>query len=234
MRKVSNTNRLLSMALCLCMVLSLMPGIPLVANAAGTEGMITVEMADSYGDGWSDNAIEIYADGELLDTATIESGSNAIWTTSLDSHMTYTFRWVEGRYTSETSFVIYAGTEEKLSAKGSAYQTGDTIITLEATCSGTEYDGSFCCTLCGVACIHRKWTDGVCDDCGFICGTSAAHTWDKGVCTTCSLVCTHDGYGDGPCGICGGTCGEDYLHSFDDKGECAVCGCVCGVDVEHT
>lgn len=95
------------------MVLSLLPGIQLVAKAAGTDGMITIEMTDSYGDGWNGNAIEIYANGKLLDTATIESGETGTWIKTLDNHADYTFRWVAGSYADETSFVIYAGTEEK-------------------------------------------------------------------------------------------------------------------------
>ena len=74
--KTRLTDRILSLVLCICMVLSMMPGIPLVAQAAGTEGMITIELTDSYGDGCNGNAIEIYVDGELLDTATIASGSS--------------------------------------------------------------------------------------------------------------------------------------------------------------
>ena len=122
--KTRLTDRILSLVLCFCMVLSMMPGIPLVAKAAGTEGMITIEMTDSYGDGWNGNAIEIYANGELLDTATIESGNSNTWTKEITPHAVYTFKWVQGSYASETSFVIYVGTEEKLSAGGSSYSDG--------------------------------------------------------------------------------------------------------------
>ena len=92
--KARLTDRILSWLLCICMVLSMMPGIPLVAQAAGTEGMITIEMTDSYGDGWNGNAIEVYLNGRLLDTATIDSGSSNIWTKEFDPHATYSFKWV--------------------------------------------------------------------------------------------------------------------------------------------
>lgn len=60
------------MILCLCMVLGLLSRPSTKATAAGAEGLITIEMSDSYGDGWSDNGIEVYADGELLGIATMD------------------------------------------------------------------------------------------------------------------------------------------------------------------
>ncbi|MBQ5711780.1 MAG: hypothetical protein IIV61_04120, partial [Oscillospiraceae bacterium] len=67
-----------------------------MASAAGTEGLITIELSDSYGDGWSDNAIEVYGDGELIGVATMDDGASAVWTTAHDRHVAYEFRWVNG------------------------------------------------------------------------------------------------------------------------------------------
>ena len=131
----------LCMILCLCVVLTLLPWNSMMATAAGTEGMITIELADSYGDGWSDNAIEIYADGVLLGVATMDDGASSVWTTPIDPHMAYEFRWVSGTYAHETSFAIFMGTENKVSASGYDYAGGAVILSVEQSCDGPRYQG---------------------------------------------------------------------------------------------
>ena len=143
----------LSVILCLCLVLSLIFWPSMQATAAGTEGMITIELMDSYGDGWSDNAIEIFADGELLGTATMDDGASATWTAPIDPHVDYEFRWVSGTYAQETDFVIYIGTEQKVAASGYAYAGGELILSVKQSCSGPNYSGGVCVD-CGAACIH--------------------------------------------------------------------------------
>jgi hypothetical protein len=59
MRKLSSWSWLWGIVLCVGMALLLGVCSPLSARAAGTDGMITIELTDSYGDGWSDNAIEV-------------------------------------------------------------------------------------------------------------------------------------------------------------------------------
>ncbi len=232
MKKTSKTNRLLSWVLCLCMVLGMMPGISSgMANAAGTEGMITIEMSDSYGDGWNGNAIEIYANGERLDTATIGDGKTGTWSVVPYSHATYTFKWVKGSYPDETSFVIYMGTEEKCSAAGNSYRSGDTILTLEPVCSAPVFENDIC-TLCGNVCGVHSFTGNVCSICGFACGTDAAHNWDMGVCTVCAMECAHASWADYVCDNCGYACGSDAKHSFADS-ICTICGFACGTDAAH-
>lgn len=202
MKKSYLWSRLLPIVLCLCMVLSLTIRIPGAVAAAGTEGMITIALTDSYGDGWSDNAIAIYADGELLDTVTMDSGASATWTTKIDTHVSYEFRWVSGVYAQETSFVIYYGTTEKVSASGFDYVDGATILTIAKSCSGTNYANG-ACTSCGAACTHRYvGEDGKCADCGYAC---AGHNWTDGVCSVCSGVCLHQAYKSGACTVCGKT-----------------------------
>ncbi len=202
MEKTRLSSRIWSVALCLCMVLSLMPGIPLVAKAAGTEGMITIEMTDSYGDGWNGNAIEIYVDGELVDTATIaEQLSSGIWTCELNPHATYTFKWVKEIYASETSFVIYVGTEQRLSASGSSYSTGDEIWIEAAACAEPVYENGVC-TNCGAACVHQMNDAGLCSVCGYQC---FYHIFSDGVCGICGGVCSHSVTSEGVCGLCGQT-----------------------------
>jgi len=231
MKNKSIGNRLLSLVLCFCMALSLFSGIsPMRANAAGTDGMITIELTDSYGDGWNGNAIEIYANEALLDTATINSGNTGTWSIAQDSHLTYTFKWVSGDYADETSFVIYLGTEEKLNARGDSYSTGDTLLTVEPLCSEPEFENGIC-LYCGKSCTH-SFTDSVCTICGFACGTDKPHGWNKGICSVCGTECGHDNWTDCICGICGYSCGSDGLHSFADC-VCTVCGFTCGTHEPH-
>ena len=195
--KARLTDRILSWLLCICMVLSMMPGIPLVAQAAGTEGMITIEMTDGYGDGWNGNAIEVYLNGRLLDTATIDSGSSNTWTKEFDPHATYSFKWVGGRYADETSFVIYVGTEEKLSAGGSSYSDGDELVAVTATCAEPVFENGIC-TKCGAACVHQM-NNGVCSACGYQCPD---HSFSNGVCANCGEICRHSATDQGVCSLC--------------------------------
>ena len=191
-------DRALAWLLTLVMLVSMMPGIPLVAQAAGTEGMITIEMTDGYGDGWNGNAIEIFVNGELLDTATIDSGSSNTWTKEFDPHATYIFKWVEARYASETSFVIYVGTEEKLSAGGSSYSDGDELVAVTATCAEPVFENGIC-TKCGAACVHQM-NNGVCSACGYQCPD---HGFSNGVCVNCGEICRHSATDQGVCSLCG-------------------------------
>ena len=168
------------------------------ATAAGAEGLITIELSDSYGDGWSDNAIEIYADGELLGTATIDDGAAGTWTSPIDPHVAYEFRWVSGIYAQETSFVIYIGTEQRVSASGFDYAGGATILSVAQSCSGPDYKDGVCLD-CGAPCIHLYvGADGTCADCGHVC---AGHQWVDGVCSVCSGTCLHQSYEKGACNV---------------------------------
>ncbi len=213
MKNKSIGNRLLSLVLCFCMVLSLFSGISLMrANAAGTDGMITIDLTDSYGDGWNGNAIEIYANEALLDTATINSGNTGTWTVAWDTHMTYTFKWVSGQYAEETSFVIYSGTEEKLNARGDSYSTGDTLLTVEPICSEPEFENGICLH-CGKPCTH-SFKDSVCTLCGFSCGTHEPHNWQNSICTVCKLNCPHESHENGFCSEC-----DSLLPAVDADGD---------------
>ena len=60
-------------------------------------------MTDVYDAGWTDNAIEIYEDGVLVATVTLETGTSGVWTGKYDPEKIYTFYWVLGSYSSECS-----------------------------------------------------------------------------------------------------------------------------------
>ena len=82
-----------------------------------------------------------------------------------------------------------------------------------------ENDAHQC--VCGYACPHDSYTDGVCDKCGYEC----AHTWDEdGYCRKCKTFCKHENNVNGVCTVCdcvltfsvitGDT--VSYYDSFDD------------------
>ncbi len=200
MRKLRACNWLLGAALCLCIALSVLLCCPQSVSAAGIQGMITIELTDSYGDGWSDNAIEIYADGQLLGIATMDDGASATWEAVYNPHKAYEFRWINGVYAQETSFVIYVGTEQKVSASGYDYGGGSTILTLAKACTSAKYSGGVCSN-CGASCPHSYvGKDGTCADCGRAC---SGHVWTDGTCSVCSGTCLHQAYNAGKCSVCG-------------------------------
>ena len=68
--------------------------------------LFTIEMFDSYGDGWNGNEISIVQNGNVIDVATFTDGS--------ESEMSFTvcpdsidFIFKTGRYLEEISFKIY-------------------------------------------------------------------------------------------------------------------------------
>ena len=99
----------------------------------------TVEMADSYGDGWSGNSIEVYQNGALFQTLTITSGNNNIETVSTclgDSVMLF---WHTGSYSSEASFTVKDAADSVLLTSGTmgSHVTGDTIMYFDGLCNAT-------------------------------------------------------------------------------------------------
>lgn len=84
-------------------------------------------------------------------------------------------------------------------------------------------------------CHHESWSDGICDQCGYMCN----HAWENGVCTICGARCQHEQYADGVCKVCGYVC-NDHLyvdgvcircdmrcpHEWHD-GVCALCNMRC-------
>ena len=135
--------------------------------------------------------------------------------------MAYEFRWVSGTYAHETSFAIFIGTENKVSASGYDYAGGAVILSVAQSCDGPNYQGGVCAD-CGASCIHLYvGEDGTCADCGHAC---AGHVWVNGVCSVCSVHCKHS-WVEGECVTCGMVCG----HNWND-GVCDVCGIRC----QHT
>ena len=94
---------------------------------------ITLDMADSYGDGWNGAAIEIYdVVNTLVGSYTLASGSSATEEIML-APGTYTFNWSAGSYDSECSFTI-SNAFDIVVYTGSSMSAG-TFFTLNHSCS---------------------------------------------------------------------------------------------------
>jgi hypothetical protein len=80
------------------------------AEVSTSFASFTINMFDSWGDGWNGNAITISADGvPVLNNATIPSGSTASATFDAPEGSTLTATWVPGSFQGEVSFDILDG-----------------------------------------------------------------------------------------------------------------------------
>ena len=97
---------------------------------------ITINGADSYGDGWNGNAINVMQAGVLVGTFTLTSGASNTETFTVCSGMPVSFVWVVGSYPSETSFeIVDGGNVTAISiADGSTLTDGQTITTINDPC----------------------------------------------------------------------------------------------------
>lgn len=81
--------------------------IPLEATATGLSFTYTINMFDSWGDGWNGNAINIYdQNGNLLINATIAAGASASATFNVVEGDFITATWIPGSFQNEVSFQI--------------------------------------------------------------------------------------------------------------------------------
>ena len=79
----------------------------LEATASGLPVVYTLNMFDSWGDGWNGNAITILVDGVVaLADATIPTGDNATANFVATEGATITAEWTTGSFTGEVSFNI--------------------------------------------------------------------------------------------------------------------------------
>ena len=169
-----------------------------VCTVCGGVKSLVVMMYDSYGDGWTDNAIQIFVNGELVDTATITDGTSESWSIPYDGSKVYDFFWVQGDYPEECSFDILIGDVCVFNSEnGTTYSTGDRVY---ATCEhsfdeGVEVDPSCTetggmvstCEICGNSYLegdpvpalgHTLGEDGNCSVCGEL---YTAFIWVAGI-----------------------------------------------------
>ena len=188
MKPKNSLIRFLSLALSLCMVLGLLSAVaPVEAEAAETKN-VTINMHDSYGDGWGGNAIKILEDGVVIDTATISQGKDATWSYDMDTGKAYAFSWVKGSWSSECYFDIVIDGEIVFSATTSdcnllpdgkvfypecEHPNCDAVVTAP-TCKKPGYT-TYTCNGCGESFVgdetpatgHHFGDDDFCDACGF-------------------------------------------------------------------
>lgn len=94
---------------------------------------VTLNMVDSYGDGWNGAAIEIYdANNILVGSYTVENGTESVQDVQLPVG-TYTLVWVSGSYDSECSFSITDAYGIPLYTSEGTMAAG-TFFTLNQTC----------------------------------------------------------------------------------------------------
>ncbi|MDA8911034.1 fibronectin type III domain-containing protein, partial [Crocinitomicaceae bacterium] len=104
------------------------------ASPSGVPTTFTLNMVDSWGDGWNGNAITIYADGvPVLVGATIPGGSNATETFDAPEGSTLTATWNPGSYQNEVSFDL-------VDASGTAVVSGVYGNTLDYFIPGTVFN----------------------------------------------------------------------------------------------
>ena len=70
---------------------------------------IVLELADTYGDGWSNNAIRVFLDGSetpLTEDITLASGAEGTYTLNVPKNAILDFCWIKGSYAYECAFTI--------------------------------------------------------------------------------------------------------------------------------
>ena len=104
------------------------------ASPSGAPATFTLNMIDSWGDGWNGNAITILADGvPVLVGATFTSGSNATETFTAAEGSTLTATWTPGGFQNEVSFEIVDGS-------GAIVSTGPYGATVDYPIPGTVFN----------------------------------------------------------------------------------------------
>ena len=88
---------------------------------------VTIDMTDSYGDGWNNAAIYGYANGAQVFSATITSGSTGSFSYSHCATDTLVLRWHTGSYDSETGFSVALGGIPVVTGSGSDYSNNGFI-----------------------------------------------------------------------------------------------------------
>jgi len=88
-----------------------------------------VDMEDGFGDGWNGNAINFIINGNLVSSATLESGSIGTFSQAVCDGDTVELRWVSGSYPDEVSFSMsFAGAQVIANGSGEDYSNGDLLF----------------------------------------------------------------------------------------------------------
>ena len=97
---------------------------------------ITVEMADTWGDGWNGNAqLNFFQNGASVGYAKLASGGTGTATINVCSGIPVSFSWQAGSYDSECSYVIYDGGDAEIyNSATSGVNHSDTIANACPSC----------------------------------------------------------------------------------------------------
>ena len=105
--------------------------------------LITLELTDSYGDGWNGNATNVVDAltgkvlGTFANTSQAEAGEAQSYTLAVCPGREINFEWVKGSYPGEASWIIYDVNEEEI-CKGTgstSMNTGDILATYLVDCT---------------------------------------------------------------------------------------------------
>ena len=97
---------------------------------------VVVNMADSYGDGWNGNAINVLQAGMVVSSSTILDGASAVDSVEVCSTSPVTITFTRGNYPNEMQGTINdaSGAVVFTIADMGNYYTGDTLATLAIPC----------------------------------------------------------------------------------------------------
>ena len=106
---------------------------------AGGNCTFTIVMQDSYSDGWNGASIGVYQNGDLLETATIASGSANTQTFAPCLGDPVVLLWQGGNYDDEASFSVKDAADSVLLTvvNGSQCSNGDTLVVFDGLCNAT-------------------------------------------------------------------------------------------------
>ena len=102
---------------------------------------LTLELSDSYGDGWNNGSLNVVQNGTIVGSGTIPAGNNsALLTVPVCSTMPVSVVFNAGNYPSEMGATIYSGSGAELysftAGDMTAANNGETLLTASTPCAG--------------------------------------------------------------------------------------------------
>ena len=121
----------------------------------------TMDLSDSYGDGWNGAAIALYQGGVLIKEYTLTDGSETTITVDLCSGYDVELVWLSGFNDSECSFEIFSPNSQSLFSfnRGHVYDDGDTVFTFTADCPFCFFPESLTATNITNTTADLSWTE---------------------------------------------------------------------------